>query len=108
MFFAAALAAASLALPAAAQPDLAPVNVSGKAPTTLRISIGGLEKAAVRRQVGAAAHSVCRNAIRNRELDLFDFQWCSDGATRKAMHRYSQMTQGRVLAGRGVILLSAR
>jgi hypothetical protein len=105
---AAALVGASLPLPAAAQPDVSPVDVTSRAPTAVRVSIVGKQKAAVRTEVRAAARFVCRNAIGNHELAIGDFRWCSDGASYKAMRRYAAITQGRGFADSGVILLSAR
>lgn len=108
--FAAALVAASLALPAAAaagQADLTPLNVT-KAPTSLTIVTAGKDKAAVRVEVRTAARTVCRNAIINRELGLDELNWCSDRASDKAMRRFAAIVAKRSFAESGAITLAAR
>jgi hypothetical protein len=104
---AAAFAAASLALPAVAQPEVAPLNVT-KAPTTLTISIAGKDKAAVRDEVKVAARTVCRNAVTNYELAFTDVNWCRDKTQHKAMRRYAALVMQRGFAGSGAITLAAR
>jgi hypothetical protein len=103
---AAALAAASLALPAAAQPEVAPLSVS-KAPTTITISLAGKDRAAVRKDVKTAARTVCHNAIYNYELAFDDLTWCSDKSAAKAMKRYAAIVAHRQFADSGVITLAA-
>ena len=74
----------------------------------MRVSIVGQARPEVRKAVGHAARTVCRNAVRNGELDQFDVVWCSDHASQKAMKRYSQIMRTAVFTDSGTIVLSAR
>jgi len=106
---AAALAAGAITLPAAAQPQaVSPIEVAGAAPTMVRVSIRGKSQAAVYKDVSAAAHFVCRNAVGIHGLDLNDFGWCADRASLKAMNQYAAIVQRRAFADSDGILLSAR
>mgnify|MGYP001546446186 CR=1 FL=1 len=106
---AAALAAGAIALPAAAQPQtVASLDVSGAAPTTVRLSIHGKSEAVVHKEVRAAAYFVFGNAVGIRGLDLNDLGWCADNASLKAMKQYAAIAQGRAVAASGIIQLSAR
>lgn len=105
----ASLALASIALPAAAQSrDLSPLNVTSKAPTSVRVSVAGKDFATVRHDVRVAAHTVCRNAVFNDDLSAFDLNWCSEATAWKAMSRYSAMVRQYGLASVGDIVLAAR
>jgi hypothetical protein len=104
---AAALAAASLALPAMAQPEVTPLDVT-KAPTTITVSIAGKDKAAVRKDVKVAAGTVCRNAVTNREVAFYDLTWCSQRASNKAMVQYAAIVRHTTFADSGVITLAVR
>jgi hypothetical protein len=106
---AAALVAASISLPALAQPgQVSPIDVTGKAPTTLRINVVGKDFATVRGEVHAAAATVCSNAVDNHELSFVDNAWCRDTAAYKAMRTYSRASKAPLFAQSGVIVLSAR
>ncbi len=78
--FAMLIAAAGLALtaaaPAAAE-SIAPVEVTGRAATTVTVPVRGLTDRQVRQVVRVAANHVCRNAVANYELDTFDQDWCA-------------------------------
>ena len=105
----AAVAALALSGAAAHAQDVASLDVQGHAPTTLRINIGGKDAPAVAKAVHVAAHTVCRNARANRELDLGDLSACQDDSFVKAMRRYAVMTRSHsVAATEGAIVLSAR
>lgn len=104
----AGLAMTAVTLPAAAQPQsVSPLDVV-KAPTTLRVSVAGKDTATVRHEVRVAAYTVCRNAVSNYELDVFELGNCSDAARWKAMKHYSEMVRQYGLASSGEIVLAAR
>lgn len=73
-----ALAAVSaLALPAAAAAQSPKsVEVIGRAPTEVRIMVVGKAFSQVRHEIRVAASTVCRNAVANSELPLYDRNWC--------------------------------
>ena len=104
---AALFAAASVALPAFAQPQIAPVTVT-QAPTTVRISVLGKSPSTVYREVRHAAYVVCSNAVGNHELALSDHTFCADAASSKAMVQFAQIERARGFADSGLIVLSAR
>ncbi|WP_041373111.1 hypothetical protein [Phenylobacterium zucineum] len=108
----AAAAAVVIALPAVASPDIPTVGevaVGPSAPTEVRLSIAGKDRAAVRQEVRSAARYVCRNAVLNRELDVGDNRWCSHRSAVKAMVRYDAMREGAAAyADAQVLVLSAR
>ncbi|ODT63211.1 hypothetical protein [Phenylobacterium sp.] len=73
---------------AAAAQDLAPLSVTGARPESLTIRIAGLESGGVYKAVRGAAFTVCRNAVSNGGLDLFDLDWCADKASARTMRSY--------------------
>lgn len=105
---AAALAAASIALPAFAQQELAPLNISPKAPTTLTIPIQGKTPGVIYLEVRKASYVVCGNAVGNHELSLSDFGFCTDGASTKAMRQFATIERAKALTGTAVIVLATR
>lgn len=106
-----ALGAIVLALgaPASAQ-NIAEVAVSPRAPTHMVISVAGKAPATVRGEVHVAARTVCRNAVRNSELDFQDVRWCNRKSEAKAMARYAVMLAGaqQTAGATGTIVLSLR
>jgi hypothetical protein len=104
-----AVAALALSGAAANAQEVAGLDVQGHAPTTLRINISGKDSLAVAKAVHVAAHTVCNNAIANRELDLGDFIACQDPSFGEAMKPYAAMrTSHNVASIAGAIVLSAR
>jgi hypothetical protein len=104
--FATGLLAASAAV---AQPSgVAPLNVTAEHPTTVTVSIHGKDAHAVRRDVGAAAHFVCRNFVGVKGISLDDVDWCADQSFAKAMKQYAAIVSSHTLADSGAIVLSAR
>lgn len=99
----------ALAAPASAQ-NIAEVAVSPRAPTHIVISVAGKAPATVRGEVHAAARTVCRNAVRNSELDFQDVRWCNQKSEERAMSRYAVMLASahQTAGARGTILLSVR
>lgn len=105
---AAALAAASISLPALAQTgQVSALDVTAK-PTSLRVNVVGKDFATVRNEVHAAAATVCSNAVDNREISFVDKAWCRDTAAYKAMRTYSRAVKAPLFAQADVIVLSAR
>lgn len=105
---AAGLASMSLAVAAAAQPQVAPVDVDARAPEAVTLDVTGKDFAAVRPQVRAAAARVCGNAVANHDISFVDESWCSETAASKAMHRFAVIAAHRTFAASGLIVLSAR
>ena len=106
-------AAAAVLLVASASAALAQnvgaVSVTGRAPTTLRLSIHGLDAHAIAEAVHTAAGVVCRNAIDNREVSIGDFTECRDASADKAMRHYATLVRRRAFAAHdGAMVLSAR
>lgn len=96
-FLPAAIGAAALAMagfPAFAQ-NVAEVAVTGRAPTTLTISLAGKPDPVVRREVRVASGAVCRNAISNRDLAFHDLRWCQQKTAAKALRRYAAIVSAR-------------
>lgn len=96
--FAAALAVATLAAPAAfAQSDttttVAKIEALGRSPTTVRLNVSGLGIFEVRGQVQRAAQQVCRNAVLNREMGPLYYEGCRDATHAAAMSDYHEMTR---------------
>jgi hypothetical protein len=104
----AALSVMSFALPAFAQPEISPANVTGKAPETVRLDVTGADFATVRPMVHQAAATVCRNAVSNHDITFVDETWCSETAAYKAMRQFAVIVSHRNYADSGVIVLSAR
>jgi hypothetical protein len=102
----AAVAALAMAAPAANAQDVGAINVQGRAPTTVRLDIRGMDTIAVSKAVHVAARTVCANAIDNREVDLGDFIPCRDASAGKAMQHYAAMTTFHNVAAieRGIVL----
>lgn len=108
-----ASAAILAAAPAAQAQELSGVTVT-RAPTHEAISIRGKDVRVVRLEVRQVAGRVCRNAYLNRELAVFDLDWCGDASAEKAMTRYRAIVRHNRLAGGDLaqvstkIVLSAR
>jgi hypothetical protein len=96
-FLPAAIGAAALAVagaPAFAQ-NVSEVGVSGRAPTSITISLAGKTAAVVRQEVRTASDTVCSNAVSNRELEFYDKLWCQQKTASKAMRRYAAIVSAR-------------
>jgi hypothetical protein len=99
MFSAKALTALATATAVAVLPfavhaqEVAPVKVEARAPTTIQVRIVGKDVAQVRQDVHAAATTVCKNAVENRELSLFDRDWCDDETEAHAMRHYATIVR---------------
>ena len=48
----------------------------------------GLDSGGVYKAVRTSAFTVCRNAVSNGGLDLFDLDWCADKASARTMRSY--------------------
>ena len=109
---AAALVAASLlaAAPQAFAQDVSEFSITARAPTTITISLSGKSHDTVRSDVRSAARTVCRNAVRNDELDGIDLSWCRQTSAAKALRRYSAMVGSRQMVAvvPGSLVLSLR
>jgi len=105
---AAGLAALALAgAPAQAQ-EVSALKVTAGAPTTVRVDVTGLQLRQVRRTVTLAAHTVCRNAVLNHELDYFDGDWCAGRTADRAMGTYREAHAHGQVATADLILVAAR
>lgn len=109
--FLAAAVAAALAVggsPAFAQ-NVSEVAVSGRAPTQVKISLAGKTVADVRQEVRAAAGTVCRNAITNRELAFDALLPCKQATQGKALRRYAAIVSARArTTTTAMLVLSSR
>jgi hypothetical protein len=86
---AATLAAALLSTASSAQAqEISPLDVNGDLPTSLTLQIASLDFTQVRQEVRKTAFTVCRNAVRNGELEVLDIPWCARGANNRAMGQY--------------------
>lgn len=104
----AALAFGATASTAQAQ-DVAGVNVTAKAPTSVTVNVTGMRVTAVRQVVRVAANTVCRNAALNYEIDVFDTDWCSSHTIDRTMARYRQAHAGsQVAMGPQVLTIASR
>jgi len=89
-----ASAATLVALPFAAQAqNVAPVKVEAHAPTMIKVRIVGKDTEQVRHEVHAAAGKVCQNAVENRDISLFDRDWCDDETEAHAMRHYATIVR---------------
>jgi hypothetical protein len=96
------------AAPAFAQ-TVSEVAVSPRAPTQITISLVGKAPTTVRSEVHVASRAVCRNAVRNQELEFHDVRWCSQKTEVKAMRRYAAIqASAQQTAFSGTIVLSSR
>jgi hypothetical protein len=68
--------------------DLAGVNVTPVAPTSVTISIAHLAIADVRKEVRSASTLVCRNSVTNHELYAMDLNWCANATRIRTMNKY--------------------
>ncbi|MFN3513417.1 MAG: hypothetical protein ACK41C_10250 [Phenylobacterium sp.] len=104
-------ASAALAVPGAfahAQ-SVDELAVSGRAPTELSIPLAGKSADLVRDEVRAAARTVCRNAVANRELEVEFRGWCSRKSAARAMDRYALiLARASFAEGPTSLTLSAR
>jgi hypothetical protein len=83
-------AAAVASIPALSSAQEVPsVQVEGRAPTELRIALGGKSTEQVKREVSVAAGTVCRNAATNHELPSYDVKWCRGATRARALNRYA-------------------
>lgn len=99
--FAAAMAAGLLAAAGLAQAqDVSPLNVDGSRPTSMTVRIAGLNAAEVHREVRKTAFTVCRNAVRNGDLEVLDIAWCANGAKGRALSLYRSALRSADGAGR--------
>lgn len=78
-------------LASAQSTDVASVNVTGEAPTSVTLNITGLQHAAVRQLVRVAAVQVCRNAISNRQLSWDDGEWCVAATRDHSMDKFRRL-----------------
>lgn len=113
LFIRPAAVAAALLLAAggsAQAQSVAEVDVSGRAPTQIAISLAGKSVEAVRAEVRVAARAVCRNAIANHELDLGDLLGCRQNSVARAFRRYDEIRAGAAqnAAAPSAIVLSSR
>lgn len=109
--FSALAAVAALALPAAATAqDVTPLQVDGRAPTEVRIALAGKPAVAVKQEIRTASGVVCRNAITNRELALYEADWCSHATEVRALARYASIVKhnATALAAGSQIILAVR
>jgi hypothetical protein len=87
VFAAAAALALSAGAPAFAQ-SVAPVQVTGRAATTVTVPVRGLTDRQVRQVVRVASNHVCRNAVANYELDTFDQDWCASRTMDRTLGQF--------------------
>lgn len=109
--FAAVLAAAGLSLatfvPAHAE-SVSPVEVTGRAPTTMTVKVAGLSDWQVHKVVRGAANRVCRNAVANYELDYFEADWCASRTLDRTLADFRTMKRtGGVQASLVTLTLTA-
>ncbi|HEX5378428.1 MAG TPA: hypothetical protein VFW47_07620 [Phenylobacterium sp.] len=83
----AALALSAISVPIQAQ-EVSSLQVTAKAPTSIKVEVTGMKTPAVRHVVRIAAVQVCRNAVYNGELDYFDNEWCQGATTDVTMSQY--------------------
>jgi hypothetical protein len=83
--------ALGVGLASAQSADVAPVKVTGVAPTSVTINITGLQHAAVRQLVRVAAVQVCGNAISNRQLSWDDGDWCVAATRDHSMDKFRRL-----------------
>ena len=103
---AAGIGAASAAY---AQPGgIAPLSVTAAHPTSVTVSIKDKDERTVRKDVGAAAHFVCRNFVGLQGISLDDVDWCADRASTKAMNQYARIRMTQTLAANDAIVLAVR
>lgn len=85
-------AVAALAAAAGAQAQgLDPLTVQGPLPTVVHLKVAGLDRHEVVKAVDVAAHTVCRNAYDNHQIDLGDLQLCPVQAVGVAMTHYDRV-----------------
>lgn len=103
--------AAILALattPALAQ-EVTPAQVTAAPATSVRLDIGGLDRAAVRHAVRRASVQVCKAAVKLGELDLYDGSWCVQKTRETAMGEYRRLvTAQRHAAAPAGLTVAAR
>jgi hypothetical protein len=103
-------AATALALPAAAAAQSPKsVEVIGRAPTEVRVPLVGKAVSQVRQEIRVAASTVCRNAVANRELPLYDRNWCFRATRYSALKDYAMILRhNQALAESGEIRIALR
>ncbi len=98
--------------PALAAPsEVSSLKVTGKAPTTVKLNVTGLQRRAVRQMVRVAAVQVCGNAVRNRELSSGDGAWCVSATRDRTMARYDHFHAAltrQLAAGPEMLVLAVR
>jgi hypothetical protein len=105
---AAGLASLSLAVPAFAEHQVAPLDVNARAPESIRLDVTGKDVAAVRPIIRTAAAKVCRNAVDNGDISFVDRTWCSQQAASDAMQQFLVIVSHRQIAQADVLVLTAR
>jgi hypothetical protein len=106
----AAVAFGAITAPARAQ-EITGVEVTGRAATTIKINVSGLDRPAVRKVVRVASVEVCDAAVRNREANEFDADWCVRATldTTMAEYRLHHRADGTLFAAEpDLIVLAAR
>lgn len=101
----AAIATIAAVGPAAAGENISQVDVTARAPASVRISLTGKSYDTVRQEVGQAAKMVCRREIKVRQLEFSDLQWCSRTSRVKAMRTYAAMRAQGIVTATSVVIL---
>ena len=83
--------------------DLSTVDVTGKLPTSARVTLAGKDATTVRREIRTVSAQVCYNAVSNGEVELLDASWCTDRTNDKALAQYRAIVRR---AGGGANLAS--
>jgi hypothetical protein len=91
--------------------DVAPVRVSGAAPTSVMVNTTGRPHAAVRQLVRVASVQVCGNAISNHELSWADEDWCEAATLTRSMEKFRRLRAAashQVAAGPQILSIATR
>lgn len=116
----AVLALSAPLVPAAhAQSDVdatvAPVDATGRAPTSMAVRIVGKSVVAVRGEVRGAARTVCLNAVDNGDMGPLDYTGCREATQKAAMSDYRailrahpEIASASALAGEFAISIASR
>jgi hypothetical protein len=91
--------------------EVSGVEVAGRSATTIKINVAGLDIMGVRKVVRVASNDVCGAAVRNRELDEFDADWCARATLDTTMGQY-RLSHGdglrEVASGTELFVVAAR
>lgn len=107
-------AALTLADSASAQSSQVEAVQIIQAPTeTLRVNVAGKDQATARREISAAAATVCQAAYGKRDFDRedserFAFQSCRDWAAWDGMRQYARIVSPDQMAASAVVILASR